>query len=88
MTVPLLCFLLTGMAAIGRQRSILGHSLTRSATFHRVTGYLFFAVIFFEMCTGSLRPIKTFPRKIAIYVHWGTGMLLNYGGSKFNSACS
>lgn len=87
LTVPLICLLLSGMAAIGRQRSVLGHSLTGSATFHRVTGYLFFVVIFFQMCNGSVRPLETGPRKIAIYVHWITGMILNYGGSKWNTAC-
>lgn len=87
LTVPLICLLLSGMAAIGRQRSVLGHSLTGSATFHRVTGYLFFVVIFFQMCNGSVRPLETGPRKIAIYVHWITGMILNYGGSKSNTAC-
>ncbi|CAL8122406.1 unnamed protein product [Orchesella dallaii] len=78
--LPMICMYTTGMAAIFRQRPVLGYSYSRFAQFHRIFGYLMFLLGFFEIVSGILRPTNLLLRRVVIALHWFGGTLMNYAG--------
>ncbi|ODN00802.1 hypothetical protein Ocin01_05893, partial [Orchesella cincta] len=78
--LPMICMYTTGMAAIFRQRPVLGYSYSSFARFHRNAGYFLFVVGFFEVISGIVRPRNVMLRKVAIGLHWFGGVLMNYVG--------
>jgi len=80
--LPMICMYTTGMAAIFRQRPVLGFSYNNFANQHRLIGYCLFFVVLFEIATGMIRPRNILLRRIVITLHWLGGLLLNYVGRK------
>ncbi len=83
--IPTICLFGSAMKAIERQALALGQSKTLFARAHSFLGYVFFAVYAFQVVTGFFRPLNICCRRIAIFLHWLIGTILNYGGGKITN---
>lgn len=72
---PAIWMYASGMATMGRQTDVIGHSLTVAAKSHRIIGVVTIALIPMHVITGFLRPLNIISRRVVIFVHWFVGIL-------------